>query len=344
MKSTLDSLQNQTVQNFEVIFIDYGSALPYAEEIQSLVNSYPFCIYCYVPVSGKLWSRSKALNIGIKMATHDKVFIVDIDLVFAPNALEVATDFHQPGFYLGGYWQFLGQEDSSESMGTQDFKPKQSKVSDDNGMLFIEKAALMKVHGYDEFFHLYGGEDTDLKYRLELSGFKKALIPDKSLFFHIWHPHVIQKKSKELSSTPFFPNVKRVNEKHVFYNQEQKLQVPRGQEKWGEIPSASIANMDFQHVELLNVQSRVAHFFNYALNHLHHTPIEICIREEADYRSTKKRIKAFLGKQSEPNMTLQEINELITQQLVYNLRDEWYSYEIDTEKQVLTLKLYLTGE
>ena len=40
IKMSLDSLKNQTNQNFKVVFVDYGSESKLAANIQKLVESY----------------------------------------------------------------------------------------------------------------------------------------------------------------------------------------------------------------------------------------------------------------------------------------------------------------
>lgn len=339
VRMSLDSLSNQTFTNFEVVFVDYGSNPSHSQFLHTLPGTYPFVRLISVPSFGKLWSRSKALNIGIRESLSDLIFIVDIDLFFAPNALERALSEFEPNSFFGGNWYFLNQEESKKILTGSEISPlKSTKISDDNGMLLVEKKSLEKIHGYDEFFHLYGGEDTDLKNRLVNAGFKKRKLAETHVF-HIWHPHAIPTRPKSLSSDPYAFNVKRINEKHVFYNQRENLIIPSGQDKWGVdsgIPKDQKAETT---VELTNIHSRISHFFNFELHQKKGELIHIRIKEASEYRQIKTKLKGWIKGNSEPYMSLQEINEFISETIIYNYRNHPYAYFVDGVKGVLSLSI-----
>ena len=340
VKITLDSLENQSYRDFEVVFVDYGSVPSHAEEVKKLVEGYQFARFIGVPVYGKLWSRSKALNIGIKQALNDLIFIVDIDLFFAKNALDVVGKNFEPGTYLSSEWFFLSKNDTQKFLKSPpDFVPVDSKKSDDNGMVMIEKKSLEAICGYDEFFHLYGGEDTDLKLRLEKSGISKRVIDQKNLFFHIWHPHVIQKRPKNLVYQPYVFNIKRINEKHVFYNQDRRSIIPLGQETWGELHISDLELSQARKVQLPNIHSRISHFFNVELPRCTGQVVEIEVTEDPKYKAIKTRVKALLKGNSEPYMSMNEINEFITEKLIFCYSRHHYAYFVDPKSLSITLKI-----
>lgn len=340
VKVSLDSLKRQTFNDFEVVFVDYGSDPGHSEEAKLLVESYPFARFIVVPVYGKLWSRGRAMNIGVKMAINDIIFVVDIDLFFNEIALEEAIKNFEEGSYYGGDWVFLSKIDSKEFLKKPlSFHPNVSKRSDDNGMILTEKKSLEKIHGYDEFFHIYGGEDTDLKFRLDLVGVSKRKFPSKDLFYHIWHPHAIQKRPKELVPTPWAYNIKRINEKHVFYNQETLITVPLGQEKWGECDQAFIDSLNIRRIFLPNIHSRILHFFNLILPLTSAQTLEIHIKEEPEFRSFKAKTKSIFNLNSEPYISMQEINEFITERLIFVYRNHQYAFFINSESSEIMLKI-----
>src|SRR5690554_5688657 len=82
---SLQSLERQTSQNFEVIFVDYGSRDHFAAPVNNVVEKFSFGNYYYIAHKGLLWNKSKALNYGLQMAKGDYVFIADVDIVFHPN-------------------------------------------------------------------------------------------------------------------------------------------------------------------------------------------------------------------------------------------------------------------
>jgi len=81
VKKSLDSLQNQTIQNFEVIFVNYGSYENVTAELETLLLNYSFCKYIYTETRGLLWNKCVALNIGINNSTGENIIISDIDII-----------------------------------------------------------------------------------------------------------------------------------------------------------------------------------------------------------------------------------------------------------------------
>ena len=45
IKRSLDSLQHQDNLDFKVLFVDYGSTIPFADSVKDLVLSYSFATY-----------------------------------------------------------------------------------------------------------------------------------------------------------------------------------------------------------------------------------------------------------------------------------------------------------
>ena len=74
IQKSLDSLSFQTNKNFKVIFVDYGSDPIIANEVVSLMSSYPYLQYFYLNTSSQPWNKSKALNYAIKKSNSDFCF------------------------------------------------------------------------------------------------------------------------------------------------------------------------------------------------------------------------------------------------------------------------------
>jgi len=49
VKRSLESLENQTVSDFSVVFVDYGSELEISSAIETLLENYDFVNYQYYP-------------------------------------------------------------------------------------------------------------------------------------------------------------------------------------------------------------------------------------------------------------------------------------------------------
>ena len=97
VRRCLDSLQQQSLKEFHVCFVDYGSEDNVSGEIQALVQRYSFCKYVHVPSQGQFWNRGHALNIGVRQSKPSEyILTTDIDLVFPPNFIENLIGYLRP--------------------------------------------------------------------------------------------------------------------------------------------------------------------------------------------------------------------------------------------------------
>ena len=96
IKKCFDSLAIQTNKNFDIIFVDYGSEQSIASEVKSYVSQFPNLEYIYSYCQYQPWSRAKAINIGIKTAKTDYVFIADIDMIFREDFVEILHKIKNP--------------------------------------------------------------------------------------------------------------------------------------------------------------------------------------------------------------------------------------------------------
>jgi GT2 family glycosyltransferase len=342
IKVSLDSLKNQTNQNFKVVFVDYGSESKLAATIRKLVESYSFASYYYVHADLLLWNKSKALNYGITKVTTPYVFIADVDLIYHPDVIKLFQSIAKPNnasiFKLG----YLDKETSQklhESVFFDDLKP--NHFGEVNGMILTSKEALEKVNGYDTFFHFYGAEDVDLCQRIENAGFTITL-RDELFFYHNWHVIYNSYNDQKMSLVPRLYNVKRINEQHYFTNKKEQLIQPHNQGVFGEVVSKenqdSLKNPDITFT-MNNIHSNVHHFFNEHLKTHKNKVIHVEIKEDNYSRSIKYLLKKLLKKNSQPYMSMKEVNDIILMNILYNFKDFNYAYHIDNNLKKITFTI-----
>ena len=87
------------------------------------------------------------------------------------------------------------------------------------------------------------------------------------------------------------------------------------------------------------MHSQIVHFFYHAIFQFSGKLIEVIIRESEKYGNAKTKLKTLIKGNSEPFMTLQEINELITEQLIFAHRHRAYSFNVDLTEKKLHLKI-----
>jgi glycosyltransferase involved in cell wall biosynthesis len=88
LDSAIQSVVNQSYKNIEIIVVDDGSKINYAEKICS---KYPKCKYHFKTNGG----LSSARNYGVSVAKGDFIAFLDDDDLFLPQKIEIQIDILQ---------------------------------------------------------------------------------------------------------------------------------------------------------------------------------------------------------------------------------------------------------
>ncbi|WP_109831571.1 glycosyltransferase family 2 protein [Reichenbachiella versicolor] len=190
VRRCLESLSKQSVKNFKVVFIDYGSDSVIAKEVESLISSYSFCDYHYNDTRGWVWNRSHALNTGIRLADTEFIMTTDVDLIYSEKFVETVIanlskdkELHSNSYALPKRfreWDNLNKVQKNLSARNLTALGLAQGVSTD---LHYE------INGFDEHYCIWGVEDYDLNRRLEKKGVQtKWLDLDSCPVYHQWHP------------------------------------------------------------------------------------------------------------------------------------------------------------
>lgn len=186
VKRSLDSLCQQSVKDFKMIFIDYGSSPQYSKRIKKLIEEYNFCEYFYSETRGWIWNRGSALNSGAKIAKTKYLFFTDIDIVYdkyfveetlrrmtenrylIPNIVRIPKYFNE--------WEQLLHRKRINS-----FKPMKGW-----GIICLPKLVFDQTGGFDEQYGYWSNEDYELAQRINRCGIE--MIPATNLLcYHQWH-------------------------------------------------------------------------------------------------------------------------------------------------------------
>ena len=158
IKKSLDSLSFQTNKNFKVIFVDYGSELLIANEVASLMNSYPFVQYNYLATLCQPWNKSKALNYALKKTDSDFCFVADVDMIFHDEFVSILFEKKRSNTVTYFKVGFLSQKESAKKNHFHKHIVKFHSTSEATGMSLLPVMKLKEIHGYDEFFHFWGAD------------------------------------------------------------------------------------------------------------------------------------------------------------------------------------------
>jgi glycosyltransferase involved in cell wall biosynthesis len=177
----LASLEAQSgAPGFEVVVVDNGSSdgtKTVVAKHQAMRGGYPL-VYVYEPEP----NRGKARNRGIEVARGELIAFCDDDVQAPPGWLAAHDAAHRDGAtprVVNG---------PILNVASYDDRPKPSMVNYSRAYLCtcnasVPRAALLLAGGFDEAFHLYGWEDTELGVRLREAGVGWKFAWDAA----IWH-------------------------------------------------------------------------------------------------------------------------------------------------------------
>lgn len=188
VKRCLDSLAMQTHTNFEVIFVDTGSELVLAAEIKKLVESYDFASYIYTDTRGLYWNKAEAINIAADQAKAEFLLSTDIDMIYAENFVEAMLEKSGKDRIVNCFHHFLPE--NFDDWGNE--KKYIDKLRNDGeahtgAAMLVPASVYLEIGGYDEYYRLWGTEDSDMHHRLITYGLSATRISNETAMFHQWH-------------------------------------------------------------------------------------------------------------------------------------------------------------
>lgn len=187
VERSLNSLcLQENADRIEIILVDFGSDERMQEQIKLLVKKFPLVKYVFNHTHLMPWSRSHALNTGIKLASAEYVFTADVDIIFDKTfglLYENLMRSFDATFFSVGY--LPEKFNYSNSIEKRDYRKSESYAL---GLALIKKSALEKIGGYDEFYCFWGLEDNDIHLRLQASGCTCSYYESNVLLYHQWHP------------------------------------------------------------------------------------------------------------------------------------------------------------
>lgn len=332
------SLKTQTNSNFKVVVVDYGSTAEYSQELEKLCIAYSFIHYIFVHAEGQLWNKSRAINIALKQCDTPLFCVADIDLLFHPEfidrSFQLSKDYQVTYFQTG----FLTKETTSENLNFTESEPHFLSTNEVTGITLYPTEILKSINGYDEFFHGWGAEDTDVHLRLKNAGHQVCFYDKEVLVKHQWHPKAYRTKA---SSYPFHTCLERIN--HQYMLQRQKLHISKANigQPWGVLPSLEQKRelkKDVTILKLSNQSEEIDAFLVGVLPQLKRA-LKIQIHCVPKREETKQFLKQLFGKKSFKFYSLEQINNKCLETLIVHQRLAHYNFKTDWKSKTITLSI-----
>ena len=199
---------------------------------------------------------------------------------------------------------------------------------------------LLQINGYDEFYHGWGSEDTDVHNRLKQVGIPVLFYDSEILILHQWHAKTYRNLE---SGYPFHSRLERINQKYLEQSKALNRTKANIGYEWGN-PFHEKAYKDLknpgQRIAITNEKDEFSAFIIGEL-HLLSSCVEIIIKPHKEYKAIKNKVKKLVGKKALEFFDFDEINNRLLEMIISNFRTKPYSYKYDPEKEEIILTINL---
>ncbi len=338
VKRCLTSLQVQSDQGFEVFLVNYGSSESFTLKLEELIKSYNFINYIYVPTYGQLWNKSRAINIALQKSCTDLLCVADIDLLFHSNFVQKSKQLFKEKEIVYFKTGFLNQETTWENLSFANSKVSFSSNKEVTGITLYQTEVLKEINGYDEFYHGWGAEDTDVHLRLKNAGYSVHFYDQEILVKHQWHPK--QYRSKK-SNFPFHTNLEKINHQYMILQDQHKITKANCIFEWGKMPGITKLKDLPKPIHKYEISSECFQFDAFIIG------IFPCLKEASEIKITinthsksiKNQIKRLARKKHIQTYSLQYLNDKLLEAIIQHHRLAVYRYNIDWENEEIILKI-----
>ena len=192
-KNCLKSILSQDYQDFELVFIDYGSKEGPSADLENIVHTIQNSRYQYVFTRGFPFNKAHGLNIALNDVKGEYLLVCDVDLILPKNFASGIINYLQPRTFYNYRCYYLSKDFDIKTIESQGFfKRKNLKfpLSEDTGvgLIIAPTQAVKDIGGYNQFYQYWGFEDLDLHRRLKSYGLGHSWIETDHLYtFHQWH-------------------------------------------------------------------------------------------------------------------------------------------------------------
>jgi hypothetical protein len=231
LRYVMDALAQQRGVSAEFILVDYQSDAKFVPDLKGLCRNYGFR-YVRKEVAddevreefGKIWSRGRALNVGISKARSPWVLFVDADCVVPRDYVAAHVRVCTNSSYT--YALVHDSKKGIESCG--DYAklgvlagPLTNLRRAGFSHMCVSSKWLKENGGFDERYVGWGAEDDELWLRIQGSGIKKVAL-DGVTPIHLWHPQWEKAISEKAGMPSFGANLVKRNRAIYRYSHAAK--------------------------------------------------------------------------------------------------------------------------
>uniref|UniRef100_UPI00262D0400 glycosyltransferase family 2 protein n=1 Tax=uncultured Dokdonia sp. TaxID=575653 RepID=UPI00262D0400 len=341
VKRTLTSIGMQLGKDVNVVVVDYGSEPTYQEDLKTYIAALNGVTLIKCPTQGQLWQKTRAINIALKQCDTPYFMVADMDMLFHPEFVtKIQEHLHSAEvtyFNVG----ILTEEESKLEKPFNEYQVKFYTNEEATGMTLFPTAILKEINGFDEFYHGWGSEDTDVHVRLRNQGISVHFNQEECLLLHQWHPKFY--RSKE-STAPYHPALERVNFEYISLSRKHKKTYANQGNEWGVLPNEkaylALETPDVS-IQCTGTLDAITAFCFQLSEGVWKGVVQLTVQPHPDAKGIKTNVKKLLKKKTPLFIPLEEANAQLLETLIANHRNTPYTYSFDrkNEKIICTINL-----
>jgi len=223
LELVLAGFSRQSFPHFELIVADDGSGPEMRLLVEAWAGQSPFPLrYVYQPDEG--FRRNGILNSAVRIASTGYLIFADGDCIPHRQFVQAHWENREPRTVLAGRRVNLSERISEHLTAQTVLAGEHEKVTlarvieallgrgghwDEGARIgspwlrrlisrkepsllgsdfSLEKSLLEEINGFNEEFVGYGGDDTELEYRLRLAGARFKWVRHQAIQYHLYHP------------------------------------------------------------------------------------------------------------------------------------------------------------
>ncbi|MGM0932647.1 MAG: glycosyltransferase family 2 protein [Bacteroidota bacterium] len=342
LKNSLDSLQQQSEINFEVWFVNYGSDKKVSLLAENLVSKYHFARYKFLPAQYQPWNKCRALNSVIKELKSDFCFVADVDMIFHSGFVKKATQLQAKNKTIYFQVGFLRPDDQVKNKNFEDFKDYRKSTSEATGLTMFPVNVLKELRGFDEFYHFWGAEDTDMHVRIKNAGYQVEFYDEKILLMHQWHSSYRSQETKKLTKELQLCGIVQLNHQHLKFAEKNKI-TRVNPETWGDVPSEEeiqqLKGVPVS-IKLLNEKRQIDDFLYGQLPNFRNQIIKVSIEQDEFQQTLKYKLKKAANKKVPQYYSLKEVNDKVLLHLISYYRHLPYVFQVLSEPERIEFSIH----
>ena len=208
-------------------------------------------------------------------------------------------------------------------------------------MSFFKLDSLLKIGGFDEFFHFWGAEDEDVHLRLQNAGFSSRFYDSEILLLHQWHKSFENLDKSKLTIEPSLLDIFSLNKEKLRFNQKNNLVIVNKQD-WGKLikkDEFEYLNSHCDSIILLNKKHIIENFLNIILPNTHSKIINVIFKEDIYQTTLKYKIKKILKVKTQEYYSLKKINDLILKTLLIYYNNYPFTYTVSNDLKSIHFRI-----